>query len=507
MQLIATDPPHRHASAGGTREAAVGAPLLTLLVPIAIGIGVARRLILAPDGPLTLDESWTGAIAAAADLSTLVDRCLAELSGPVYYGLVWAWAQLAGTENAMLRLPSLAAALATPLLVLRWGHPDRTTRRLWAGLIAVWLPATLFAAEARPYSLVLLLGTAQVCALIHLLRQPSRRRAWAWAALAALSILTHYHALPVTALQGLLIMSRGRQAWRCWPALAAFLPVVGWMAIHLPTLLTFAAPGGNWYVRADPADLATIVPTAMFGFAPLGYVLLAGFALSAIANGPLTPQRRRDLAVALTGVVAVALLVVLALVRPSFSPRYLLPAMPPILFGLAAWGAAWSRRRPWLPVALLSAFLLLACAEAGARRTPPAPRDGAESFEPASAALAATGPRRLIVFFDGPGTINADPALLRDVGGFFVRRAGRSVTVIAPAFADPGVDPNRALPSLADRPDDAILWIYGAATPGTHGARFPAAIERHDGRFRCRDFGVGSLAVIACSQTSGGAVG
>jgi hypothetical protein len=497
-----------HASKAAARQLFGGAltdgRALVWLVVMALILGTARRMALGLDAPLTLDESWTGAIATAPDLATLVRRCLAELSGPVYYGLAWGWAKLAGVGDLPLRLPSVAAAVATPLLILRCGHPDRHVRLLWAGLAAIWLPGTLFAAEARPYGVMLLLGTAQVSALIAFLRKPSQGRALLWTTLSALSALTHYYTLPLSALQGLVILLRGREAWRCWPALLAFGPVAGWMAWHLPTLLSFAAPSNNWYSAASPTELLAIVPAAMFGLPALGQALLAAVALTSLwcvlPGGPRIVAERRDIQVALTGVGALALLVVLALVRPSFSPRYILAYMPAILFGLALWGVAWSRRWPWLPAALMAIFLLLGLSEARVKLALPAPRDHAESFEIASQAIAATHPRRLIIFFDGPGTAISDSTLLRDVGGFFLARAGQPVQVIAPAFPDPRTNPNSALPALADRRGDAILWIYDGARHGTRGARFPAAIERADPRWHCRDFGTGSLSVIACVQ-------
>lgn len=475
------------------------------LVGMAVIFGAVRRMALGLDAPLTLDETWTGAIASAPDIVTLVHRCLAELSGPVFYGLAWGWVKLAGVGDLALRAPSVAAAVVTPLLILRWGHPDRQVRLLWAGLAAIWLPGTLFAGQARPYSLALLLGTAQVSTLIAFLRTPSQGRAALWTTFTALSALTHYYTLPLSALQGLVILLRGRAAWRCWPALLAFVPVVAWMAWHLPTLRAFATPGNNFYSVVDPSELLALVPAAMFGLGQLGQALIVAIALTslwcALPGGPRIVAERRDIQVALTGVGALALLLVFALTRPSFSPRYILPLMPAILFGVALWGVAWSRRWPWLPTALMAIFLLLGLPEARVRLADPSPRDHAESFEVASQWIAATRPRRLVVFFDGPGTAAADPALLRDVGGFFLARAGQPVQVIAAAFPDPRTNPNHTLPALANRPGDTILWIYNAGPTGTtRGETFPAAIERTDPRWRCRNFGVGVLVVVACVQ-------
>ncbi|SFR80050.1 hypothetical protein [Sphingomonas jatrophae] len=469
---------------------------LVWAVALALLLGTARKLGVGLDRLLSLDESWTGAIAAAPDVPTLIRFCLAEMSGPAFYGSAWAWAKLAGTGDLALRAPALAAAVGTPLLILWRGHPDRTVRLLWAGLTAVWLPGSIFASEARPYAPLLLIGTAQTIALAALIRAPTHRRAWGWAGLAALGGLTHYYTLPVSAVQGLLILTRGRAAWRCWPALLVFVPMLAWMAWHLPTLRMFTAPGGNWYPPTRLADLATMLPAAALGLPALAYALAAAIMVS-LLRAPRVFMRT-DVQVALTGAAALALIAMLALLRPSFSPRYVLPCMPPILFGLALWAAGVRRRWPYAPLLLLGAFLLLALAEAGARLAIPADRTHAESIEVASEAIATARPRRLVALFDGPGVAPPDRSLPRAVAGFFLARAGHPVEVLAPPLREG--DPNRLLTRLANRPDDAILWVYDAGRPGTLGARHPNVIPRTDPRFTCRDYGTGPLAVIACWQ-------
>ncbi len=140
---------------------------LTVMLVLALSVGLLNRLLAGWQAPLWYDETWTAAIATQASFVGLIRWCLEDPNGPVYYVLVWCWEKLAGPGDTALRLPSLLFSLAAPALLWRQGHPDRDTRRLWAGLAAVWVPGLLFANEARSYTLLLLLGSAQAIAFLE----------------------------------------------------------------------------------------------------------------------------------------------------------------------------------------------------------------------------------------------------------------------------------------------------------------------------------------------------
>jgi hypothetical protein len=481
---------------------------LIALTAFALLLGIGRRALIGWDQPLNLDETWTAAIAARPDIATLLTRCLHELSGPVFYGSEWLWVKLAGASNLALRVPGIAWAIATPLLILFAGHPHHQTRLLWAGLAATWVPATLFAPIARSYSLLILLATMQLIALTRLLRQPNQRDAWLWAGLSGLLILTHYHALILTGLQGLLILARGKPAWRCWPALLAFVPVAAWMSIHIPLVLHFADPNVAWFNLFGWRQLASIVPAAMFGLAPFGMAILAtafvttAWGLSRYAPRDMAERLRSwDAAAVLPGIIAILIVATMATMRPSFSPRYIIPFMPGILFGLSIWALALNRRWPGVAAVLLGLFVLLALAEAKQAVTAPPPdwRHN-ESLEGASRFIATARPTRLILFLDGPSATPGNEAMTDEVGGFFLRRAGLPVSVETLTLPRPHVDANRALLAAASGPRDAILWVYNRSLRNTRGVEFPPSIDRRDPRWHCRDYGAGTLSVIACVQ-------
>jgi hypothetical protein len=120
--------------------------------------------------------------------------------------------------------------------------------------------------------------------------------------------------------------------------------------------------------------------------------------------------------------------------------------------------------------------------------------DGRHLFnlERPSAWLAERHPTHLAMFWDGPIGELTSSSHLNEVGGFFLRRAGKPL-VVSVVRAGPDQDANRAV--LASAPiGSAILWIANDRLPD---ARTPR-IERYGPRFECQDFGGGQLTMTAC---------
>jgi hypothetical protein len=477
------------------------------MVAIALVIGTAWRLLVGWNNPLWLDETYTGMIAMRPDIASLIRECLRELSGPVYYSTIWVWAKLAGVGNDALRVPSLLFSLAAPLLIWWRGHPERTTRLVWGALTVLWLPGLEYAIEARPYALLFMLGCIQAILLGRLLRAPSVGRAFFWCVVSALLILTHYHTLVVTGLQGLLfLLLRWRHAWRAWPAALVFVPVAGWMAIHLPLLFRFADPNVAWQQVLGPGDV-TALPYFMLGGGHaaaliLGLVLLtAGYDLIvAMRRRAALPYDPVDIAVAGASFLAVAIVFSMAFVRPSFSPRYLIPFMPGVLLGLAAWAARWERVSRFVPLALVGIFALLALRDLQARRAnPELPARYVFSWQHPSRDLKAAGARRLFFFWDNPTTAIADPEPMAQVAGFFFAREGADLPVRALILAGrrPPPDPNRALAALATRPGDTFIWAFDRNVAGTLALTRPPRFDNAPG-WRCRDYGRDHITVLTC---------
>jgi hypothetical protein len=493
-----------------------GAALRTqnLLLPLAIVallIGLVRRIVIGWDAPLWFDETYTGSFATHRSFADLIDASLSELTGPVYYGLMWAWEKLAGSGNLALRAPSFLFALAAPLVVLFWGHPERRVRLLWAALIALWVPGFWFASEARSYGLLFFLGTLQAVFFIRMLQEPRLGRAAAWCAVSTLLILTHYHSLLLTGLQGVayLAISRGA-ALRTWPAALLFAPAAAWMIVHIPIVMTFMRPDVAWQPILQPGQVR-LLPELLFGggrLATITFLIVAGsFAVDVFRwlRGREWPYSGYGLLAA--GLSFAAILIVFAhgFFRPTFEPRYLVPFMPGMILGLALWVNRLGKISRLLPTAVLAfqiGVVLLNLVQSL--------RDPSNDFrthfrwlfsaEEASRFLQERGAQRLFYIWDNPTAAILSEQGLARAGSFFFDRQGLPIPtrafIIKPE--SPVQDPNHLLLTAANRPGDAILWMADPNIRNTRSVDYPPRIAESGPEWTCRDFGRERRIVLAC---------
>lgn len=90
------------------------------------------------------------------------------------------------------------------------------------------------------------------------------------------------------------------------------------------------------------------------------------------------------------------------------------------------------------------------------------------------------------------------PDKLADVGGFFFRRAGRPVEVLIPHYAL-NADPYPAVQALTQGSlHPAVIWAFDKGVPNTSALRFEPGVLQDKARWNCRDFGAGSISVLAC---------
>lgn len=475
--------------------------IMTGLVMAAILVGSINRIVAGLDAPIWFDETFSAVIASQGGFGDLINWCLNELGGPVYYMLLWTWEKLAGDGDLALRLPSLAAALAAPVLILFAGHPDRKMRLCWSGICAVWIPGFAIATEARSYALLFLLATVQAIVFLRLLSAPSLRRAGFWVAVTGAIILTHYFGLFISAIQGaIFIVARRGSVVTTWPALLGFAPVILWMLFHLSFLARLGGAGVAWQSVVPPRAL-WFVPELLFGSFAVGYILCAGMAVACVSRlrGGVARQLTPEALVAISGWLALAVLLGLAMVRPSFTPRYATMVMPAILFGLALWMRSLDRWTPYGAPIILAMMIAIAFGPLRDRLYVPEldHRYGFNLQQP-SAWLARENPRHLMFLWDNPTGTASDPARLAEVAGYFFQRAGRPVQVdIAqlPATADP----NPYLIARAARQGAALIWIYDLNVSSTRGRTYPADLRRFAAAgLQCRDFGRLPTTIIAC---------
>lgn len=470
------------------------------LLAAAVVLGLAMRLLFGRDAPLWFDETFTGVIAAQPDAASLIKWLKTELTGPFFYAPLWAWAKLAGTSDAALRLPSLMLSIAAPALILWRGHADRDVRLFWAAATLLWLPSPILASDARPYALLFLLGCGQGMAFVAALKQLTTRRMLVWTTLTTLMGLTHYWALLIGLMQGLILVgTQPRRALATWPALAPFAVLAGWMAVHLPFVLGFV--GG----RIGPAPM---VGWTMFVSLPAvlaGTTLFAGIALAAVAFTVIERLRRRPLALrarmptpeawlGISGIASILAFLAIRLWMPGFATRYLLPSCPALLFGFA-WWARWAYRIS--PAAVAAAFLAMTVGAAGIVASSVGPQlpDQRHSFnlEQPSAWLMQRPLRQVLFIWTDPNAERSSDANMTEVAGFFFRRAGSAVPVRI-LHVPPGVDATRYVLAAA-RPDAAILWTANQRHPDD---RRNPHVEAQDERWECRDYGNGLAIATAC---------
>lgn len=470
------------------------------MLATAMLLGVASRICYSWNAPFWFDETYSGVIASQPNPAALVSWCLHELTGPAYYMPLWVWEKLAGNSNLALRLPSLLCALAAPLVIFLRGSWHRDVRLFWATFVLLWLPAQVVSFEARPYPQLFLLATIQAIVFLRLMKRPSRARAAWWAGLSACAILTSYNAVVISGIQGALYLAHHRKnALSTWPALLAFVPVAGWIGLHLPFLILHTTAHTQAYA-AVPLGQITNIPAWLLGLPLHGTIALGTIAVScglrARHRGIRAPASPEAM-LALSGMAAVATVLLLAFIRPGFAPRYLTPAMPAALFAMAWWARRVVRIDP-KPVLIVVTVLMIAAGRV--LRSSLTERDGDVrhlfNMERPSIWLAEERLRRVVFLWDGPVGAAADPQRLAQVAGFFFDRAKIPVPVTVLRLTAEA-DPNHALLAAAKEPGTAVMWIANDRLGGKHEPH----LAQLDPRRICRDFGEGQVIVTACRPT------
>ena len=510
MTIAQVDPALKAAAPAGERGLVADRITVPLAVA-AIALAAVARLFIAQHQPLWLDEAWTGAIASQAHWADVWRQIYWDANAPLYYLFAHVWAGVAGLSNVALRFPSAVFGAAAGLVVALWPAEglSRKARLTWAAMLALWIPGIWFSGDARCYALLLLLSAAQTIAFARLLQAPDLKRAAIWSGFAALAILTHYHALILAGVQGLAFLAWGRvRAARTWPAALIFLPAFAWLAIHAPRVIAFAQPGVAWYPRLRLAVLPRWSLEFLVGAWPvaawLAAIAVAAWMLGYIpgARGEREEKPRTSALWVTAGASAlgVAAVIVLGFIRPSFVERYQTPFEPGLMLGVVLIVQALARR--W---ALVYAAVILCFAGAAMPWAWTQALHGWRwyNFEVASDVLMKSDPQRLVFFWDHPATPVEAPGQLDAVGGFFFRRAGRTISV-DPGALKPGEEPNARLVAEARAPRTAILWMYDVGVIGTAARSHKPNLMALDPSLACRQLGSGSVGILACDRAMGG---
>jgi len=484
------------------------APILLWSVVLLGVLGLTvQRLWLLRDLPLWLDETWTAVIVSQTSWSSFWREAWLDCNPPLYYAFMAVWTEVAGLSNHALRAPSLLFVGLAAIAPVLWKAPGltRDARLAWGALIFLWWPGVVVSVDARGYAMLLFISAAQAVAFAGLLQSPTTRKAAIWAALASAAILTHYYALYVAAVQGLLYLYEHRlRAVRTWPAALAFAPAFGWLLYHLPRLADYARPDVAWYGKVRP--LETVAHLAYIsGASTIAFLLCAAAGLVAsialrrgqeqAADAPDTASRHLWLTAA-SGILALLLAWAIGMLRPTLAERYLTPIVPLALLGIVL--AVRRLHGTTSAYAALVAIYLVGSAtpQAHQARTE---RRNIYGYERASEFLMRARPNRLVFTWDHPAAKILDRGSIRQIGGFFFDRAGHAVETI-PVVIPRRQDPNRLLLAQATGERPAILWLYNTSRASA-ARRFPPRIDRRPG-WRCLHERDGPIGVVACAPAA-----
>jgi len=255
-------------------------------------VGLALRFTAGT--PLWLDEALSVNIARLP-VGDLLAALRHDGSPPLYYLLLHGW--VAAFGEGPLAVRALSGALSVLGIPAAWAFAREATGSGRVAAITALLVATSpfairYAAEARMYSLVMLLVALGGWALLRYLRAPSLPAAAAVAACSGLLALTHYWAFYLLAAVAAGLLLRRR--------LAAVAAVAAGAVLFLPWLPSFifqlTRTGTPWARRPAPAALVQAV-VEWSGKGPLALLLFVLLlALAALgAYGRAVDGRRIEL--------------------------------------------------------------------------------------------------------------------------------------------------------------------------------------------------------------------
>lgn len=319
------------------------------------------------------DESFTVGILHGSLGHALHRLPITESSPPLYYIVAWLWTRIFGLSEVGVR--SLSALLGTALVPVAF-YTARTLGSRRAGPIAGLLVAVnpflvWYSQEARTYALLALLSALSFWAFVRALEDPGPRRLALWAAASAASVLSHYFAGYLVAVEAVwLVLATRRRA-----ALVASGAVAAVGAALIPLVVSQADNRTQW-IEALPLwsrikEVAKkwvtgeIAPTHNWQLAVVSLLVGAAIVHAAIR---LTASERRGAALAL-GVGGAALVTPLVLDLAGLHyliSKNVMPALTVLLIGVAVILGAERARIAGMAGAAVACALFLAITIDGA---------------------------------------------------------------------------------------------------------------------------------------------
>jgi hypothetical protein len=415
---------------------------IALLAAAAAAVVLVLRLAAARGLPLTLDETFTAVITGQSSLADFVREARRDVAAPLYYTILWLLPH--ASSDAGLRVPSWLFVIAAALLPLVWRVPgqSRAAAIAWAALLFLWLPGAIFATQARPYSLLFLVATAQTIAFARLIDQPTLRRAFVWTGCASLTMLTHYMGGALGLAQGLLLVVtlRGR-AIRLWPSLLVLLLPLAETVTHFRVLFSVATGDANWLPQVSFANLPAYVIYGFGAFAPLALMV----ALASRYLNRDEPIPRAAALASIAGVLAMAILIAAGWGRSLIVDRYLTACAPALMLALVTVASGVLARLLLVGISGALAIYAAITEPIEVRET---------SMEWAAQQLVPFRPQQVKFSLGYKAQHTLAMETRPKLGEYFFRRAGVPTT----AELVPTLD-GRELVRAAGR-DSAVMWIF-----------------------------------------------
>jgi uncharacterized membrane protein len=306
---------------------------------------------------LWLDEWITRSYTLRSVHSLGHQLLVAEPHPPLYFGSVWIWSHVFGHGEVGLRsLSAIVGTLTVPLAYVTARQRLAATGALLTALLVAVNPFCVwFSQEARPYGLLGATCTLSLLCLLRVIDGGGRRWLWAWVGASALAMLTHFFAIFFVAACGLWLLRKRRDR-----SMLVALGVAGVVAVAMLALaLNGRSADVAWVHDSAPLEWRLFqVPvqflTGLYGNwhissdTTLRFWVGAALCAVALIVGLASAGARRRLGpLLLVGLAAVALPVLVAIVRPKSDyliPRYVTAAFVPLMIVVAA-GLTSGRRR------------------------------------------------------------------------------------------------------------------------------------------------------------------
>jgi hypothetical protein len=239
-----------------------------------------------------------------------------------YYGLMWGWTRVFGTDLTTMRLPSVLAGVASVLCLFALGaRYGPAVGLLAAGMLAINGHHIYWMQNARMYTLAVFLALASVLLLIRILQNPdSRRHQLGYLVVTTAGLYTQIYFWPFLASQMLYVFFAARTDEKVLPpalALQALVVMLGspmlahlvyqmvGHAAQLPTSWSFVQSFLNFgflftpdTFALEPRDAPATLKWLLTGMALACLVAFAGskrFRHDAVATGEHGKQRVRGL--------------------------------------------------------------------------------------------------------------------------------------------------------------------------------------------------------------------